>query len=523
MISTNFPAGVTTLLSRAAKINNWRDANLVRWDDGVTMRPIGGWEKVPLTPALPSGFPFASRCRAMHRWVALNGLVWTAYVCEQHCYVESGSTLTDITPYASPGVPSIPAITGDNAGYGELLYSAGNYGVDAVPAVASTIQKFSKAWSVDNWGQDLLVMWSYDGFLWKWSPSTPATPLAKVAAVKGTIPTANRQFVITPERHVMLFGGSTDGSVRFGDITWCSSEDITDWDIASITNTAGNYTVDPLSPIVAARLSSAGILVFTPAMTHVLDYIGLPYVYRIRPVGKVPIPISAASVTSVPAGIAWVSIEGFWLWNGTTADIVPCPLWDSISTRMDFGHCVLESSIVSMLNRGEVWWFWVDKDLGIQNSRYIALDYRSKIWMPGYLNRTCGITYGNDRFPIMTDGWTVWKHETGFTYPNALFMPYIESQTLNVFDGERWNTISKILPDIAGDKDALAFSIAMNNDRTDYSTQQYSARQTINPHGWVDIRVTARDARLRIDMIKGSDWTTVGPIIFDIKPRGKKK
>jgi thiamine biosynthesis protein ThiC len=45
----------------------------------------------------------------------------------------------------------------------------------------------------------------------------------------------------------------------------------------------------------------------------------------------------------------------------------------------------------------------------------------------------------------------------------------------------------------------------------------------VNGHGWVDIRETARDMRLRIDMIKNSDWSTIGPIILDIKPRGKKK
>jgi len=123
----------------------------------------------------------------------------------------------------------------------------------------------------------------------------------------------------------------------------------------------------------------------------------------------------------------------------------------------------------------------------------------------------------------MCDGWTVWKHETGFVYPNALFMPYLESQTLNISDGERCVTINKILPDIMGDKSALAFYLKMENDRTDYSTQTMSVQRTVNEHGWVDIRETARDVRLRIDMIRSLNWSTVGPIIFDIKPRGKKK
>jgi len=211
------------------------------------------------------------------------------------------------------------------------------------------------------------------------------------------------------------------------------------------------------------------------------------------------------------------------MYNGSTADTIPCPLWDVISEKMDFGRTVRESHSVNLLARGEAWWFWVDPSLGLECTRYIALDYRSKVWMGGYLKRTCGLTYANDRYPLMSDGTKIWKHESGLFYPEALFMPYLESQTLNIADGERWCTVSKILPDIAGDRTALAFSLAKTNDRTNYAAETYSAKRTVNGHGWVDIRETARDVRLRIDMIKNSDWSTIGPIIFDLKTRGKKK
>jgi hypothetical protein len=507
MIPVEFPPGVTTLLSRSAKISNWRDANLVRWDAGVTLRPVGGWEKVLFTS--PANFVFASRVRKIHKWLDHLNIIWTAYLCEQHCYVESGGQVQDITPAGG-----MTAISGKLAGYGELLYNANNYGVDT-PGLVSTIPKFSPAWTLDNWGEDLLVMTSYDGRLLRWSPTS--APGTKLTVVTGA-PITNRQFVVTPERHCMIFGMGGNLS----DFGWCSQEDLSDWNFASITNTAGEYTADPYSPIVAAHLSSAGILVFTPAMTHLVDYVGLPYVYRIRPVGKVPIPISASSVASIPNGIIWVSVEGFWLWNGSSPNVIPCPVWDATQIRMDVIQTVAESAIVSILNRGEIWWFWVDNTLGSTANRYIALDFRSNVWMTGYLTRTCGVTYGNDRNPLMSDGVNIWKHETGFVYPNAQFMPYLESQTMNVAGGENFATISKILPDIRGDRTALAFSLIKQNDRTQYATQTQSVQRSINGHGWVDMRETARDLRLRIDMVKNLDWSTIGPIIFDVKPRGKK-
>jgi hypothetical protein len=61
-----------------------------------------------------------------------------------------------------------------------------------------------------------------------------------------------------------------------------------------------------------------------------------------------------------------------------------------------------------------------------------------------------------------------------------------------------------------------------NTDRTQYGLQTQSPQRGVNGYGWVDMRETARDLRLRIDMVKNIDWSTVGPIIFDVKPRGKK-
>jgi hypothetical protein len=502
MLSIDFPAGVTTLLSKSKKIANWRDGNLMRWDDGVTLRPIPGWEQVVYPTA------FASRVRAIHRWMAISGIFYTAYLCESHCYIDTGGVLFDATP--TGGMATAPPSA---AGYGELNYGEETYGTPR--SGISTLQKFSSAWSINNWGEDLLFMSSYDGRLLMWKPSTATV---KAVAVTGA-PTNNRQFVVTPDRHCILFqmGGN------FADFGWCSAEVITDWNFTSTTNTAGFFTLDPYSPIIAAHSSAAGFSVHTPAMTHFVDYVGLPYVYRRQAIGKIPIPISAASMSSIPEGIIWISVEGFWMFNGSTADVIPCPIWDLISANMDFERTVRESHSVNMLSRGEIWWFWVDSSLGLEPTRYAAFDYRGKVWMSGYLHRTCGNTYANDRFPIMSDGTKVWKHETGFSYPNALFMPYLESQTLNIADGEWWGTIDKILPDIAGDRSALAFRLALNNDRTAYSTEKYTTQRTVNEHGWVDIRETGRDARLRIDMVKNSDWSTIGPIIFDFKRRGKKR
>jgi hypothetical protein len=76
------PPGVVNKRSRKANKVNWREVNLLRWDND-TLEPVGGWEKLNY-PA------FSSDLREMHRWSTNSGDLITAFLCEEHCYVDLG-------------------------------------------------------------------------------------------------------------------------------------------------------------------------------------------------------------------------------------------------------------------------------------------------------------------------------------------------------------------------------------------------------------------------------------------------
>jgi hypothetical protein len=499
MTPIQFPPGVTNLASKNAKTVNWRESNLIRWDNGVTLRPVRGWEKFNYPP-------FTDRVRKMHRWSDNANNIYTAYLCESHCYVDIDGVLTDITPTDGMATPS-----GVQGGYGDDLYSKGKYGTPRPGE--NRLRLYTPAYSMDNWGEELRVMTSADGRLLAWRPSTPSV---KLEAVTGA-PVSNRSFIITPDRHIMLFGmgGQFD---KFG---WCDEEDDTNWAFADILSRAGYYNITPKSPIVAHQLFEAGIVMFSPAMSYIIEYVGLPYVYAYRPIGKISVPVSPASICDTPEGVVWPSIDGWWIFDGTKPRTINCDVWDFITKRIDIPNSRFIASCVHLINQGEVWWFWVDKNIGPNNTRYVCLDYRSNLWNMGKLSRTCGFVYANDRYPVMSDGVNIWKHETDFEYIDTE-MPWIESYNLNPNGGENWITINKILPDVMGDASALRFSVVKTNDRNGYTPEIHSPQRQKNGDGWVDLRETARDMRLRIDMVKPSDWETVGPILFDSKNRGKK-
>ena len=496
-----FPPGCTNLAAKTKKTANWRENHLIRWDESTTMLPVGGWEKMNYAP-------FTDKIRKIHKWSDNAGTIYTAYLCESHCFIDIEGVLSDITPVGGMAVP-----TGNNGGYGDDTYNLSTYGT-ARPG-ESRLRAYTPVYSMDNWGQELRVMTSADGRLLKWSPLTPAT---KLVAVTGA-PTANRSFIITTERHIMLFG--MDG--KFDTFGWCDAENDTNWAFTDPLSRAGYLDIQPKAPIVAHQAFEGGILMHTPSSVYLIYHVGLPYVYSMKFLGFAPAPLSPASEASIPLGVVWPSIDGFWIYDGSLPRVAPCDVWDFIVKTIDIPNSRFQGAAVHLLNKGEIWWFYVSLGLGIENSRYIFYDYRSNIWGMGKLNRTCGMVYANDRFPIMSDGATVWKHETGLLYPGA-DMPWIESMTLTPNGGENWMTIKKLLPEITGDKTAIEFSVVKSNSRTAANTDELtsSPRRKVNEYGWVDIRETARDMRLRIDMVKSSEWGTLGPVLFDTKMRGKK-
>lgn len=500
MIPVEFPPGVTNQTSKTAKTVSWREAHLIRWD-GATMRPVGGWEKLK-TPE------FASRLRKMHRWTANDGRIWTAYLCEAHCYVEdTAGAFTDITPV--DGMTPVPVNQG---GYGNSTYGSLKYGV-ARPG-DSRLALYAPIFSIDNWGEELRVMTSADKRYLGWSPS--AAPGTLLTAVENA-PVGNRMFLITPERHAMLFGMEGDPQ-KFG---WSDEEDDTNWEFGDVLSRSRFYDVYPKTTITTQVLFDSGILMFTTGVSYIVEWVGLPYVYSYRPIGRISVPISPASICETPLGPMWPSIDGWWRFNGANAEPIQCPVWDWIRDNMHVGHTRFSGACVHLHNRGEVWWFFADKTSTGQNNRYAMYDYRHGIWSTGFLNRTCGYVYSNDDHPIMSDGTYVYRHETGWSYSGADY-PWVESMNLNPNGGENFFTVNKILPDVSGNADALRWRMAKNNKRNGGTPETYSPQRSKKDDGWVDIRETARDMRLRIDMVAGADWGTIGPILFDGKLRGKK-
>jgi len=494
-ITIDFPPGVVNTASKRKKTGSWREANLIRWE-GVTLRPVGGWEEIDY-PA------FASRCRASHKWNGLDGNTYTAYLCEEHCYVDIDGVLTDITP--TGGLE--PPIGTDEGGYGDLLYGDGTYGTPR-----SSRQRTLPAtpcFTLDNWGGELRAMTSPDGRLLRWDPASPASLLTAVT----NAPTGNRSFAVTPERHIILFGMDGDAS-QYG---WCDQENDTNWDFASTTSKAGKNNVEPRSPIVAHKSVGSDFIVFTNRASYNVRYVGLPYIYSAKKIVDCPTPLSAASITETPEGAFWGAVNGFWLYNGVNIAPVVCPIWDWIDGQIAVDDSRFEASMINVAAKSEAWFFFVSVD-HTENNRVAIYNYKEKFWTMGRLGRTCGVGYSNDTNPFMSDGFKVYRHEVGFNYPDAEELPWAETFTVNIMDGVNMMTIHQMLPEITGPTDNISYNFIKSSPQL---PETISATKTIKANGYVDVRETARDFRVRVNMVGNDEWT-MGPVSVDVKPRGRK-
>ena len=102
------PPGVVAKATKQQRSSNWAEVHLMRWVE-AQMQPVGGQSQY--------NFTFASRCKRVHGWFGLDQIYHIAFLCESHLYVDTGGTLTDITP--TDGIVS-PTPVGAG-GYGDSV------------------------------------------------------------------------------------------------------------------------------------------------------------------------------------------------------------------------------------------------------------------------------------------------------------------------------------------------------------------------------------------------------------------
>jgi len=558
-----FPPGLNRTSTAAGvgsgSSGNWFDSHLIRWVQG-RMRPIGGWELLDLAA-------FGSPVRAMHAWVDSAGLVRVAFLCETELWVlegpdvpGTGDVLRNITPV--PGITPPPKLK--QGGYGNDKYGGhppdkpGETPPGNFPNIYGSGQRnlredyrsIGEIWRLANWGDHLIAMASSDGRLLRWIPGAdPGGGVRNIAVPVPNAPISNRTFVVTAERHVMLFamGGKLN---RFG---WCSQEAIEDWDFASTLNTAGFYDIEPASRIIDAVGAAYSLIFWTIDGSYVVSYRGLPYVYAYAYLGQQSAPLSGQAAVAYSGTVMWPASDGFWRFDGSQIQYVACPILDWFQQGYDL--VATRAHMAGWFNGtfSEIWWCFPRKPgfgekVAAENNTLIVYNVQEKWWSIGKLKRSCGIPGTHIGYPLMASygdvpggAGYVWRHEKGHYYPGADSpeLPWIRSAFINLDGGPTLVTTKQVLIDIDADLDAISLQLFATKGRFDHApeytkgpkiaAQRATIAQRIanrndglhTQQGKIDYRITGRDFAVKLQMIGSKPWT-FGQGLITLAPRGRR-
>ncbi len=516
---------------------NYSEVNMVRWVEGQ-LAPIGGQSKY--------NFTFASTCKAILGWYDLAQVYHVAYLCESNLYVATGGSLIDITPTGGIVPPQPPT----QGGYGDGLYSPGDpqnpdpvadpnelYGTARTIGSDAAVDRLPDAYSLQNFGAVLLAMTSADGRLLQWNPaSAPGTKAAVITPASGSTVPHGRFFVVTPERFVQVFGSYLDGTPSDGGsfrrFAWCEQEDYTNWNYSDVTTQAGFIDVEPSSPIVCGIATRSGTLFFTGKKAYRSRFLGTPYVYNYDELGDNCTPWSPQSLATTSSMVLWFSQQGPYSYDGTSILPVQCMVRAWIDDDIDLLQVRQQSCAIHVANFNEFWWCYPQDGL-TGNTRVAIYNYKEGWWSQARCARSAGVTASYTSHTIMANDRVSYEHENGFTYWDAE-LPWIETFDLNI-DGGKLVTVKQMLPDIEGAITNVMYSLFYRNSRSLGLVEQQTVPRVVRSDGYVDLRTTGRDIRLRIALaipagiiIDGvaSDGSvrpvTVGNHLIDAVPRGDR-
>jgi len=475
LIPLELPPGVYRNGTDFESSNRWRDANLVRWNDG-SLRPVGGWDtrKSSATASVPRG---------LHAWVDnSNASALAIGTHNKLIYCNASGTLSDITP---SGLTSGDVDAVLNVAFGGGFWGTGMYGITRP---STGIYQEATTWALDNWGQYLLACSSKDGKIYEWQLNTSVLPTALSNA-----PVGNNSMLVTEERFVFALGAA--GNPR--KVQWCDKEANTVWTPAA-TNEAGDFELQTSGQIMCGVRMRGTTLILTDTDAHIATYSGPPFVYGFERVGTACGVVSRKSVVAIDQGAFWLGANGFFTFDGSVARELKCDVHDFIFRNISNSQ-ISKAYAIHNSQHSEIWWFYTSEN-STENDSYVTYDYKEGHWSVGLLDRTAGVDRGVFDFPIWADAdGDLFNHEYGF-YHGSL-TPFAESGSISIGNGDQIMKVTNLIPDELTQGDVkVTFKTRFHPNDTE---RTYGSYTMANP---TPVRFSGRQIRIRIESNKLADW-----------------
>ena len=378
---------------------------------------------------------------------------------------------------------------------------------------------------------------------------SPPVPLANA-------PVSNVAVLVTPERHILVLGAGGDHRL----IQWCHQETLTgtaNWN-PSLTNTAGDLTLQTKGRIVGGFKTRYGVLVFTTSDVWRTNYLGPPYVYGVERLTEGGGPVGMKCVAGSADFVAWMSRGRFWSYTGGYIKELSSDCADYVFSDINLD---VEGLIAAGHNPefGEIIWFY-PKEGDSFCTRYITYSYREEHWVTGNLERSQWESSDALGYPVAAgvDGY-LYRHEmdpdttstpivrestvsapadvsalstlqsrviakgvSTTKHPNVAtenHMCFAESGAIEIGSGNQMMTVKQILTDTDSGTNGLRMQVitAATPDAAGGTQGPF----TLEADGYTDCRFTDRQTFLKVESPFDQEWR-FGEIRFDAAASGKR-
>jgi len=240
-------------------------------------------------------------------------------------------------------------------------------------------------------------------------------------------------------------------------------------------------------------------LILTTVDAFTATYQAPPTVYGFEQVGRDCGAISRHCAVSIDEGAFWMGYNGFFVYNGSAVQDLPCDVHDHVFKNLNIGQ---RSKAVCVHNgqHNEVWWFY-PSNTSTENDSYVVYDYKEGHWNIGKMDRTSGIDAGIFAHPVYAaPSGKIYEHEFSFNTPDYDDYPRAETGKIQIGSGDQVMDITQVIPD----------HISEGNIHVSFATKNYpnspeSVSKLIKASGSpTDVRITAREAQLNV---RQGDWT----------------
>lgn len=406
-----------------------------------------------------------------------------------------------------------------NSGFGTGTYSTGTY------SSPSTVEYFSRTWSLSNWGQELIAN-PRNGAIYNWVSST-GTP---AVALTNAPPQVTYAFV-SQSRQVFALGCNQEASPYTFDplvIRHSSVGNNNDW-TTTTSSTAREYRLPSGGRIVCGSQFGQYVLIWTASSLFLGTYVGsLGQVWRFDKVGDECGIIGPNAFTIVGQQAFWVgpNLQIYTYTLGDQCRLIACPIQSDFAGNMAPSQTdKIVVSSVSPFNELRI--DYPDARDGNENSRYIAahiptlLGSPENAWYRGIMGRTAFVDTpaSSNSYPIGVDysGGIYW-HEKGNSANGGQLTWFIETAD-NYLDPNTTMMIRAVWPDFKNQIGPVNFKLigrfTPQGSETSTTTQSLSSGQEK-----ADIRMTTRLAKIRYDGSSSPTFVRFGNPTFDVVPAG---